>query len=228
MTQFPSPEAPRVLAIGTGNVKERFLSLVSGCEVESLTLVEALDEIERDYWAIVVVVAERPVPAVEARMSEACWRSGTPLTSGLLVAQQFRIGPTVIPGRTPCYECWSRRVRSRAPDLPVHDAIQRHGQHDVMTPWFRGSLSALDEQVAALLAAEVVSLATGNYSMPPDGLGRYWEGNAVYGHLRAHLFAGVGTCARCVSAELGRGGALALKSYVTKHFPTSRGASLEP
>jgi hypothetical protein len=90
---------------------------------------------------------------------------------------------------------------------------------DVTNPWFHGSLSALDDQVAALLAAEVLSLVTDRYPMPPEGWGRYWEGDAIYGHLGAHLFAKIGTCSRCVTADIESRGVLALGRYVANRLP---------
>jgi bacteriocin biosynthesis cyclodehydratase domain-containing protein len=229
MTQFPLPDKPRLLVIGTGDMKDRFLSLVSGCEVESTTLVPELEIADLRSFTAITLISERPLPSFEAPLDEACWRSGIPWTSGLLLAQQFRIGPTIVPGRTPCHECWRRRVRSQAPDLAVHDAIQNLGMERVQSPWFSGSLPALQDQVAALLAAEVMSLVSNSYPFPSDRLGRYWQGDAIYGYLQAHRFAYIGTCTRCVAVEIKQAGSRALRGFAHDRFaaPLTAGTDLE-
>jgi bacteriocin biosynthesis cyclodehydratase domain-containing protein len=228
MTRFRSPDMPRVLVFGSGNVKDRFFSLVSDCDIEPISAAGDLDGALVESFAAAVIVAERPVPALELELDDACARSGTPWTSAVLLAQLFRIGPTVLPGRTPCHECWRRRIRSRVPDLRIHDAIQTRGEQREPERWFGGSLTSLDDQVAALLAAETACFATASYVLAPNRMGRYWQGDAIYGYLRAHQFAGIGTCSRCVSVELKKAGAQALGHFVHNHFPSPPVSDVEP
>jgi bacteriocin biosynthesis cyclodehydratase domain-containing protein len=218
MTRSPLPDNPRVLLIGSGTMVDRFMLLLSECEVRPAYLEPDSVIGELTEFAVVVLASERPLPGLEAELDEGCWRAGTPWTSGLLVAQEFRIGPTVVPGRTPCHECWRRRVRSQAPDLAVHDAIRDLSMSTVKRPWFTGALAVLHDQVAALLAAEVMSLVSNSYPFPPGSRGRYWQGDAVYGHLEAHNFSYVGTCNRCVAVEKKRAGSHALRDYVRDRF----------
>lgn len=218
MTPSPSPDTPRVLVIGAGDLTDRFLSLASACAIESIPLASELDTIDLRSFAAVALTAERPLPAVETALDEACWRSGTPWTSGVLLAHQFRIGPTIVPGRSPCHDCWQRRVRSQAPDLAVHDAIQNMGTTGEPGRWFSGSLPALHDQVAALLAADVLSVVSNSCPSSADRLGRYWQGDAVFGCLQAHRFASIGTCTRCVAVEIKQAGSLELGRFVHDRF----------
>jgi bacteriocin biosynthesis cyclodehydratase domain-containing protein len=218
MTRSPLPETPRVLLIGSGAMADRFMMLLSECEVRPISREPGPVVGELTEFAAVVLASERPLPGLEAELDEGCWRAGTPWTAALLVAQEFRIGPTVVPRRTPCHECWRRRVRSQTPDLAVHDAIRDLGMSGVTHPWFTGALAVLHDQVAGLLAAEVMSLLSDSYPFPADSRGRYWQGNAVYGHLQAHIFSYVGTCNRCVAVEKKQAGSHALRHYVRDRF----------
>jgi len=227
MTRSPLPDNPRVLLIGSGTMADRFMLLLSECELRPAYLEPDSVIGELTEFAVVVLASDRPLPGLEAELDERCWRAGASWTSGLLVAQEFRIGPTVVPGRTPCHECWRRRVRSQAPDLAVHDAIRDLGVSTVMRPWFTGTLAALHDQVAAILAAEVMSLVSNSYPFPPDSRGRYWQGDAVYGHLQAHDFSYVGTCNRCVAVGKKRAGSHELYHYARDRFADSLRAAAQ-
>lgn len=148
----------------------------------------------------VVLAAERPLPRVALAIDAACWEAGVPWTEAALLAHEFRVGPGIIPGSTPCYTCFSRRVRALAVDLRAHDATIVLANATGDQPWFRGQFRPLTEQVAALAAAEALALARGEYVEAPARMGRYWEGNAMFGVLRGGVVAGVGFCSACAPA----------------------------
>jgi bacteriocin biosynthesis cyclodehydratase domain-containing protein len=149
----------------------------------------------------VVLATDRPYPAKATEIDLACWDAGVPWFAAQAVAHEFRVGPIIVPGQTLCLECFGRRLRSVAPDIEAHVAIDRHAAASPPGPWFRGELDALTEQVAAIAVAEAVTLCTGQYQPPPHRLARYWEGDAVFGMLRSRLVARVGLCARCSAGE---------------------------
>jgi len=148
---------------------------------------------------VTVLATDRPRPQAFLRLDAEAWAADAPWTSGTLVAHEFRVGPSIIPGRTPCFECWSRRVRSLVPDIAAHDALERLADSDRLEPWFRGELEPLTEQVAALLAAEALDLsmrvATSTRDRAPVGLA--WEGDAISGALRTRRFSRIAACSRC-------------------------------
>ena len=164
----------------------------------------AVDKLPDDVapYSAVALVTQRPCPEVAASLHERCWTARVPWCEATLLAHEFRVGPAVLAGTTPCYECFRRRVRSQTKDVVAHDLLEYLARHTTGS-WFQGELPALNEQVAALLAAEVVALATNAYVWPGRHLGRFWEGDAVYGELRAHVFARVGRCNRCGAAARG-------------------------
>jgi len=187
---------------------------MSGCKIEAADLGWGHDGVRRGAFDAIVLIAERPVPSLEVTLDDICARTGTVWTSAVVLAQQFRIGPTVIPGQTPCHECWSRRLRSKMSDPRLHDAIMSAGQQLEPERWFQGRLPALDDQVAALAAAETPAVVTGSYDAPPNQMGRFWLGNAIYGYLEAHHFAGIGVCTRCAPANVGD----ELATFVSERF----------
>jgi bacteriocin biosynthesis cyclodehydratase domain-containing protein len=169
---------------------------------------------------VIVLATDRPHPQLALGLDAEAWQAGIPWTSGTMIAHEFRIGPSVIPGHTPCFECWSRRVRSLVPDLDAYDALDALARSDDGRPWFRGQLAPITEQVAALLAAEALTLAerveTGE-TASPTRLGFVWEGDAVAGALRVRRFARVGVCPRCSAGEHLTVCASTLAEYFRQH-----------
>ena len=160
-------------------------------------------------------------------MDDACARSGTPWTSAVLLAQLFRIGPTVLPVEHPVTSVGAAESVDACRTCVFTMRFTR-GEQREPERWFCGSLTCLDDQVAALLAAETACLATASYVLAPNRMGRYWQGDAIYGYLRAHQFAGIGTCSRCVSVELKKAGAQALGHFVRDRFPSPPLSDVEP
>ncbi|WP_328978473.1 TOMM precursor leader peptide-binding protein [Streptomyces canus] len=201
MTRSRSPDTPGVLLVGTGRVAERTARLLqeNTVTVERRPAQAPFDDlvVSPATFAAVALAADRPLPTLEHCLNEQCHALKLPWTAGVLLANRFRIGPTVVPGRTPCLDCFERRLRSQAPHLPSHDALTRFAAIDTRPIWFTDEFEALTEQVPALLAAEVVSLASGSSQLAPYGLGSWWDGDIVLGALERHLFSRIGGCPRC-------------------------------
>ena len=218
MTRSPSPEPPTVLLVGVGAVADRCAQLLTDSGVAVTAVQPGAPLPALDDFAAAGLAGERPLPELEKELDDACWTHGTAWTLGLLLAHEFQIGPTVVPERTPCHACWLRRVRSQSNDVEVHDAIREAGIIRPESPWFAGVWPVLVEQVGALLAGELLSLASGDPPLPSSQRGRYWRGDAVFGSLESHEFARVGTCPRCVRDDQRPGGSEALGRYVRKRF----------
>jgi bacteriocin biosynthesis cyclodehydratase domain-containing protein len=198
-------ERKNILLAGAGNVARaalRACETISGIASINAMSVEKLSELRGDLsaYTAVALATDRPYPAAAELLSERCWSSGVAFVEATLVAHEFRVGPAVIPGRTPCYECWARRVCAQSSDRLRHDLLDEIGRR-TKGAWFSGELTALNEEVAALLAAELAAIASDTYVLPERRMGRFWEGDAVFGELRSHLFARVGRCARCGGAD---------------------------
>lgn len=154
----------------------------------------------------VALAADRPYPLIAERLDTACYASGVPWCGATLLAHVAEIGPMVIPGRTPCYLCWTRRRAAQAEDPDLAHLVDQMGRHSEGS-WFVGELPALNRQAAALLAFEVLQLIQGRYAPPPVGMGDYWRLDALTGESTRHLYAPVGLCERCRAAQdPGKGG----------------------
>ena len=168
--------------------------------------------------AVLVLATDRPRPKLALELDEAAWEAGVAWTSATIVAHEFRVGPSVVPGRTPCFGCFARRVRAVAPDPEAHDALEAFARSGD-APWFLGRLTPLTEQVAALLAAEALAFSgrvrDGGQSGPRLGL--VWEGDATQGGLVARRFARSGLCSRCAPGEHAAGRASSLADYFAAH-----------
>jgi hypothetical protein len=185
---------PSLLIVGEGEVARRVLQLLGRSATVTAVGVEQLSDVAGFHAA--GLVTNRPYPTIATALYERCWMAGVPCCEATLVAHEFRVGPAVVAGTTPCHECFQRRLRSQARDLAAHDLLANLGRQ-TKGCWFQGELDALNEQVAAIFAAELLALATNTYPHPGDGLGRFWEGDAIYGELTGRVFSRVGRCARC-------------------------------
>jgi bacteriocin biosynthesis cyclodehydratase domain-containing protein len=188
-------EDTSILLVGAGDVALRALRLLGPIAAVTPVAVETIPNDVARYSAV-GLVTHRPYPGAAARLYERCWSARIPCCEATLFAHEFRVGPAVVVGTTPCYDCFRRRVRSQAEDLVAYDLIDYMGHHSVGA-WFQGELSALNEQVAAAFAAEVIALATHTNDQPERGLGRFWRGDCVYGEFQSHVFARIGLCERC-------------------------------
>jgi bacteriocin biosynthesis cyclodehydratase domain-containing protein len=192
---------PDMLVIADGRMGERACDLLttSGVSVRCVGPTDAMPDVAS--YDAVVLAASRPYPSACTQIDAACWSAKRPWIAGITVAHEFRVGPGVVPGRTPCFECFSRRLRAMASDLAVHTAIDAYAAHGPPGPWFRGELPAITEQAASILAAEAIALTRTDRARPLPRMGHYWEGDAVFGPMRGRVVARIGLCAVCCAEE---------------------------
>ncbi len=188
-------DTPSVLVLGDGEVFDRTLGHLRGVIDAVGQSADPLPENLRSFSAVGFAV-DRPYPHLAERIDQAAWQENVPWIEASLVAHEWRVGPKIVPGHTPCYECWKRRVTSMASD-PESQALIDSFARQTSGPWFRGSLDAITEQVASILAAELLGLALGNSHLPSHGLGLFWTGNAISGTMHARKYARIGGCPRC-------------------------------
>lgn len=88
----------------------------------------------RDHVAatdLVVLCRDYVDPGEYERLNEAAIATGTPWTSARIAGFELHVGPTVVPGETPCWTCFDLRRRSNVPDPEEHqilDAYLRSGR----------------------------------------------------------------------------------------------------
>lgn len=188
-------DTPSVLVLGEGEVFDRTLNHLR-CAIDAEGA--STGQLPENLGAFTAVgfATDRPYPHLSDRIDDAAWQENVPWIEASVVAHDWRVGPKIVPGQTPCYQCWRRRVASMASD-PESQALIDCFARQTSGPWFRGSLDAITEQVASILAAELLSLAFGKSHLPSHGLGLFWTGNAISGTMHARKYARVGGCPRC-------------------------------
>ena len=89
-------------------------------------LVEALNEDAACGATFVAVIANRPVPAVVRRLDQHGVESPLSFVPIWPDRHWLQVGPVVLGGVPPCFQCYEARQRQHAPDLPLHDTISEH------------------------------------------------------------------------------------------------------
>jgi hypothetical protein len=210
MTPIPSPKPARGLLAASGSLGLAVADLLADAPVDLIIAepdaVLHYDQADVDRGCnAIALVTDRPYPDVASRLDDLCWGIRVPWLEATIVAHRFRIGPIILPQVTPCRGCWARRVRSQALDPAGHDALEKLSAQDCSERWFTGELKAMIVEVAAIAAAEFLAIAADNYPPPEQGLGRYWDGDAIFGSLIVRSYAGIGRCRRCSPEPAGRG-----------------------
>ena len=118
---------------------------------------------------MLVVVSGRPYPEILDSVNKDCVRVGTAWTNVSAWGTEITLGPTVIPGITACYHCYTRRLRSNREHLDVWQARQRFLQ-DNPSFEFQGQIAPLANLAAAQVEAEVIRFLSGAH--PPAALSR--------------------------------------------------------
>lgn len=200
MIHTRSRDAIGALVVADGSLGREVVGLLAEASL-GLKAVTPDDAFEPGDFTAVALVTDRPYADLAARLDQRCWEASVPWLEATMVAHKYRIGPVVVPGRTPCRDCWLRRIHSQARDPAVLSSLEQRSQASGGSPWFRGELWPLLLEVAALAAAELMATATGRYAYPARGLGRFLEGDAVFGSPVSRVFARIGRCRRCSQGE---------------------------
>lgn len=163
----------RVKTIGDGNdhARSRDPEVVHTSE-DIETLVEAVD--------YVLYADGSPGFEFAKRVNEAAVRTGTPVTYGQLMGVEGILGPTVVPGESPCLECLLDRWRGHQSDVKSYRELLASSRdtHDV-------HLSMHSRLLAGLLSKEALTqLLTGHgyvvgRTVDVDLLGMEFESNEL-------------------------------------------------
>jgi bacteriocin biosynthesis cyclodehydratase domain-containing protein len=108
---------------------------------------------------LVMLALPRPAPALLAAANAASLSQGVPLLPVVLDGSEAVIGPTVLPGRSACCECFRQRLISNAAfpddDAAYADHLDRPASGVTLPEW-----PPFTAAVASLAAMEAVRLAT--------------------------------------------------------------------
>lgn len=118
---------------------------------------------------LLVVAGGRPHPDLLTSVNEDCVRIDAAWTGISVWGTEISLGPTVIPGVTACYHCYSRRRQANVKHLDVWQARQ-HFLQENPTFEFAGQIAPLINLAAAYLEEEVIRFLSG--AQPPLALSR--------------------------------------------------------
>jgi bacteriocin biosynthesis cyclodehydratase domain-containing protein len=111
-----------------------------------------------------VQAADWPPYELARWVDAACREAGVPWIAAGQVPPLLKVGPTYVPGRSACFACHERQLRSGA---PLYDELVAHRRADTRPATTLGPASGI---VGTLLAMEIVHLVTG--LRPPATEGR--------------------------------------------------------
>jgi bacteriocin biosynthesis cyclodehydratase domain-containing protein len=152
---------------------------------------------------LVLLAMPRPAPALLAAANAVSLRQGVLLLPVVIHQGEAVIGPTVLPGRTACYECFKHRLKTHASFPDDEDAYDAHLDREaagVTLPEWPPFTAA----VAALAAMEAVRLVT-RFTQPVT-LGQVLFLDALTGTQQTSRIWKLPQCPACARVRHGEGG----------------------
>jgi bacteriocin biosynthesis cyclodehydratase domain-containing protein len=113
--------------------------------------------------SVVVATADWPPYRISRWINQACVRASIPYISAGQVPPYVRIGPTVIPGVTGCFECAERHARSR---FPYYDEVAAQRERTETEAATLGPTSAM---VGAMITMDIFHYLTGTSQPATQG-----------------------------------------------------------
>lgn len=107
----------------------------------------------------VVLAADRPYPALASEIDDRAHESGTPWTAGIVNGLDGRIGPTVYPGETACYECFRRRADAASRSDVGYSSVAEASS--VANP----ALPSFSHIVAGIVTTDVLKQLAGEFGI---------------------------------------------------------------
>lgn len=190
----------RIAAFGAGVVASHALSALEASgvsNVSSATEESLLPEIEAA--DALVVALDAPAPRLMQAINLAALQTKTPWVSAHIHTGTGWVGPTIIPGETPCYTCYELR---RNANLPNYDEVIRYETRLDEMPSIVNRVVApatLAASVGALLALETIRLLS-ELAMPQT-VGRVMRVDFFDSDLTYHRFLRLPHCPACGQAS---------------------------
>lgn len=136
-------------------------------------------------------------PGLFERVNRVALKHGLPWTSARSLGLEFRIGPTILPGETPCYECFRLRIASNAPSESAHRLIEEFQRGAALKPVALAVTPGVD-----LLLLEVVKAIT--WFAAPSCYGHLYTLDLMTMEGRRHPVLKIPRCPACGRPASGR------------------------
>lgn len=123
-------------------------------------------------YDIVILCTEKPLITIYSWLNEACLQQKIQWISGSLYGSEGVVGPSILPGETPCYTCYQLRMKGNVDFYPEHEAFEQFLIDNPNTSVTYGSIPAFYSIVANHVALEAVKMIT--KSMPSSIYGNVY------------------------------------------------------
>lgn len=147
---------------------------------------------------LVLLALPRPIPSLLTAVNTACLNRGLTWLPVVLNGGEAIIGPTVIPGRSGCYECFKQRLLTHAAfpedDAAYDEHLDRTASGGPVAEW-----APFTSAVASLAAMEVVRLVT--QFTPPITPGQAFFVDGLSGTQQLARVWKVPRCPACAQAK---------------------------
>lgn len=201
------PMTRRLLLFTAGSTGERVSQVLSRAgipvvvhdvqERPAWSEADFADLLEQAQAQVAAAALWRPYPALMESFNAAAYRRAIPWTVGSLDGTLIQLGPTVFPGATACYACFSKRFLTNSGltrvDIEIAELYNRNqsvGHH--------GQIAALEQLAANLIGQEIIHLSRGE---PCISRGIYWYLDPVRINQGQHVISPVPWCPVCSTVE---------------------------
>jgi len=137
-----------------------------------------------------ILAASHPVPHLCDQIDKLTHERGAAFVPVILESALLRVGPVVLSGQPPCWDCWIRRRAQFASSPNVHQALLQHYSASNRGP--RGHLASF----AAMAAGRVASVLAALDAKQPVA-GRVWQIDLLTRAMTAGRAEGIHDCPRC-------------------------------
>lgn len=170
LTVAASPEVT-FRAVGISGWSRQLPEILAGCHVA-------------------VLCSDHFDPTEYDELNRAALESKTVWTSARLAGFEFLMGPTILPGETPCFQCFALRLKSNLPDYAEYTLVEDYLKKGRL----RGETLAITPG-AELLALEVLKAIT--WFMPPATYAHLYSLNLLTLQSRLHPILKIPRCPAC-------------------------------
>jgi molybdopterin-synthase adenylyltransferase len=147
----------------------------------------------------VIAASDFGCPDVIQEMNRVCVSAGIHFLPVVLADFIGYVGPFVIPGETPCFDCFLSREESNAPDFGLQRALRASAPDNHDTIGFHPSMASVLGDMAAIELTKFYSHENAHAALPYHRVGHVIEVNLLLPELRGRRVLKLPRCPSCGS-----------------------------
>lgn len=183
--------------VKNSNPQVKFAAYNSGLEPENIAT--ALDKLPPGESALVIAALDRPYSTFYQTLNRLCAERSLTWTVAQFEGMQGLVGPAVLPGITPCYECAHTRTLSNSPQYEIQQAYENSfNEPGSLGRLNSGQLAPFTPLLAQIAALDALKLL-GNV-VYPVGVDRLLSVDFLTLRVESHTVLRVPDCPGCAAA----------------------------